>query len=137
MTSKLLFILSLYVAAFPAGAVAEPFENVCLLPGRASFRVYVDSGGIFGVFVHDHVIEATKMEGCASVDLQSPAQSSVNLKFATAELRVLDPKESQEDREKVQKTMETEVLRVREHPVITFQSTGVTVDASDRFRVRG
>jgi polyisoprenoid-binding protein YceI len=136
MTSKLLLILSLYVAALIASALAEP-ENVCLIPGRASFRVYVDSGGIFGVFAHDHVIEAAKVEGCASVDLQNPAQSSVSLKFAAAELRVLDPKESPEDREKVQKTMETEVLRVREYPVITFESTGVTADASDRFRVRG
>jgi polyisoprenoid-binding protein YceI len=52
-------------------------------------------------------------------------------------LRVLDPKESADDRAKVQKTMETEVLRIAEFPQITFESTGVEAAGTDRFQVRG
>lgn len=129
-------ILLLMAAEAPARATAVA-DNVCLMPGRGFFRVYADSGGIFGVFGHDHVIEAGKIEGCATVDLEKALQSSVKLSFVAAELHVLDPKESAEDRAKVQKTMETEVLRVSEYPRITFESTGVTMDKPDRFRVRG
>ena len=38
---------------------------------------------------------------------------------------------------KVQKNMETDVLRVAEYPQITFESTGVEAAGSDRFRVLG
>ena len=112
-------------------------ETACIVPGRGFFRVHTGSGGLFGAFAHDHLIEAGKIEGCAAVDLQNLAQSSVKLSFSAAELRVVDPKESAEDRAKVQKTMETEVLRVPEYPKITFESTGVTTDSGSRYRVSG
>jgi polyisoprenoid-binding protein YceI len=94
--------------------------SVCLIPGRGQFRVYANAGGLFGAFAHDHVIEAQKIEGCADVE-----KNSVKVTFKTAGLKVLDPKEKAEDREKVQKNMETEVLRVSEYPEIVFQSTGM------------
>jgi len=112
-------------------------ENVCVAPGKGFFRVHADAGGLFGAFAHDHLIEAAKIEGCAAVDLQNLPQSSVKLTFAAAELRVIDAKESADDRAKVQKTMETEVLRISEYPTITFESTGVTKDSSERYRVAG
>jgi polyisoprenoid-binding protein YceI len=136
MTSKVLLALSLLLYT-TAPATAAKAENVCSIPGRGFFRVYADAGGLFSVFAHDHVIDAGKIEGCATVDLQNPLTSSVKLTFLTAELHVLDPKENAEDRAKVQKTMETDVLAVAEYPRITFESTGVTVDSADRFRVHG
>jgi polyisoprenoid-binding protein YceI len=112
-------------------------QQVCVVPGRGFFRVYAEAGGLFSVFAHDHLIEAEKIEGCAAVDLQNPAQASVKLSFAAGGLKVRDPKESAEDRAKVQKTMETDVLRVSEFPIITFESTGVAGEPAGKFRVNG
>src|SRR4030095_7186328 len=67
----------------------------------------------------------------------TPAPGSLRLKFTTAALRVMDPKESAEDRAKVQKTMETDVLRISEFPMITFESTGVTRESGVKFQVSG
>ena len=48
------------------------------------------------------------------------------------------PKEKEKDRMEVQKTMETEVLRISEYPHVTFESTGVErAGEVNRFRVRG
>jgi polyisoprenoid-binding protein YceI len=129
---SLVCLIALWV--FPQAVRAE---NVCVVPGKGFFRVHADAGGLFGVFAHDHLIEAAKIEGCAAVDLQSLAQSSVKLTFAAAELHVVDPKEDAADRAKIQKTMETEVLHVAEYPTIKFESTTVMKDASDHYRVSG
>jgi polyisoprenoid-binding protein YceI len=64
-------------------------------------------------------------------------QSSVKLRFSTAAIHVLDPKESADNRAKIQKTMETEVLHVSDFPVISFESTGIAADSAGRFRVTG
>src|SRR5688572_26201803 len=92
-----LFLLA--VLAVPSSGVA--LQNACVIPGKGFFRVYADAGGLFSVFAHDHLIEAQKIEGCAVVDLQNPAQASVKLTFSTADLRVMDPNQSAEDRAKV------------------------------------
>jgi polyisoprenoid-binding protein YceI len=60
------------------------------------------------------------------------------LVFPTASLRVLDPKDSSEDRGNVQKTMETEVLRISEYLQVTFEATAVDrPNAANQLRVRG
>jgi polyisoprenoid-binding protein YceI len=125
------------VAGIVLALLVTAAQNACVTPGRGFFRVYAEAGGLFSVFAHDHLIEAEKIEGCAAVDLQNPAQSSVKLSFAAGGLRVVDPKESAEDRAKVQKTMETDVLRISEFPMITFESTGVTGESAGKFRVNG
>jgi polyisoprenoid-binding protein YceI len=112
-------------------------ETACLVSGRGQFRVHANAGGLLGAFAHDHLIEAQKIEGCATIDPKNLSRSSVKVTFRTADLRVLDPKESADDRAKVQKTMETEVLRIAEYPQIAFESTGVEASGSDRFRVLG
>lgn len=112
-------------------------ENACLVSGRGQFRVHANAGGLFGAFAHDHLIAAQKIEGCATIDPKNLSRSSVKVTFRTADLRVLDPKESADDRAKVQKTMETEVLQIAEYPQITFESTGVEAAGADRFRVLG
>ena len=136
MARKIVFtFLLISLGTVFSGALAA--ETACIVPGRGFFRVHAGAGGLFGAFAHDHLIEAGKIEGCADVDLQNLAQSSVKLSFSAAELRVVDPKESAEDRAKVQKTMEAEVLRVSEYPKITFESTGITTDSGSRYRVSG
>lgn len=110
----------------------------CVVPGRGHFEIHVGTAGVFGAFAHNHVIEAQKIEGCASIDSTDPTRSSIKLSFPTASLKVIDPKESAEDRAKVQKTMETQVLRVLDYPRVTFESTAIErLNSGDQFRVRG
>lgn len=112
-------------------------DNACVIADRGFFRIYVDAGGLFSAFAHDHLIEATRIDGCASVDAQNLAKSSVKLSFPSAAIRVMDPKESADDKAKVQKTMETDVLHVSEFPTISFDSTSVAADTEGRYRVSG
>src|SRR5262249_4941566 len=97
----------------------------------------VGSSGLFSAFGHDHLIEATKIEGCASLDEKDLAHSSIALNFPTADIRVLDPKEAK-DRPEVQKTMETEVLEISRYPQVKCESTGVEGTITwQQLRVRG
>src|SRR5579862_3641870 len=113
-------------------------EQHCVVPGRGHFRIHVGSGGLFGGLGHEHLIEAQKVTGCATIDSNDVAHSSVKLEFSTTDIRVIDTNESQKDRAEVQKTMETQVLRVSEYPRVTFESTGVESDgALNRLRLRG
>ena len=113
-------------------------QRVCAVPGQGYFRIHVGTGGFFGAFAHDHSVEAKKIMGCATIDETDVTRSSIKLEFPSADIRVIDPKESEKDRAEVQRTMETEVLRVSEYPSIIFESTAVerTGDAN-RMRVRG
>jgi polyisoprenoid-binding protein YceI len=113
-------------------------KQTCVIPDRGHFRIHVGTAGLFGAFGHDHLIEAQKIQGCASIDSGNLAQSSVKLTFTTAGLQVLDPKEDAEDRAEIQKTMETEVLAVSEYPQITFESAAIEPAVSpNQFRVHG
>jgi polyisoprenoid-binding protein YceI len=117
---------------------AVAVDGPCVIPGRGHFYIHVGTGGLFGAFAHDHLIEAQRIEGCAVIDSNDLTHSSIKLTFSTAGIRVLDPKESAKDRAKVQTTMETEVLRLSQYPQVTFESTGLDGSGTaDAFRVRG
>jgi polyisoprenoid-binding protein YceI len=131
---RIIFIL-LGLLISTAGFTAD---GPCVVPGRGYFRIHLGTAGIFGAFAHEHFIEAQKVAGCATIDSKDLAHSSIKLNFATAGIRVMDPKESAKDRAEVQKTMEAEVLRISEYPRVTFESTGIERAAgADQFRVRG
>jgi polyisoprenoid-binding protein YceI len=131
---RALFLLSLLLIANTLFAM----EQHCVLPGRGYFRIHVGTAGLLGGLGHEHSIEAQKVMGCAMIDANDVAHSSVKLEFSTADIRVIDPNESNKDRAEVQKTMETQVLRVSEYPRVTFESTGVEQDgALNRLRLRG
>jgi polyisoprenoid-binding protein YceI len=113
-------------------------DQHCVVPGKGFFRIHVGTSGLFGGLGHEHLIEAQKVMGCALIDSNDVAHSSVKLEFPTADIRVIDPREKEKDRTEVQKTMETEVLHVSEYPRVTFESTGVEPDgALNRMRLRG
>lgn len=133
MKHSLLFLLTLLISNTLFAA-----EEHCVVPGRGYFHIHVGSAGLFGSLGHDHSIEAQKVMGCAMIDSNDVAHSSVKLEFSTADIRVIDPNESEKDRAEVQKTMETQVLHVSEYPRVTFESTGVEPDgALNRVRIRG
>jgi polyisoprenoid-binding protein YceI len=112
-------------------------EAPCVVPQQGYFRFHVGTGGVFGAFAHNHLIETLGIAGCATLDAKDLMRSSIKLTFRTADLRVTDPKESEKDRAQVQKTMETEVLRVSEFPQVTFESTSIENTGGNQLRVRG
>src|SRR3954471_11135230 len=106
------------IAALFAGHAVQPQNGPCVIPNRGYFRVHVGTGGLFGAFAHDHLIEAQKVEGCAVLDAKDLTRSSIKLTFAAAGVRVMDPNESEKDRATVQQNMESEVLMVSKFPRI-------------------
>jgi len=129
-------IIILFTIGFRTAATGA--DGPCVVPGRGHFYIHVGAGGLFGGFAHDHLIEAKRIEGCAVMDANDLSQSSIKLTFSTADIRVLDPKESVKDRAKVQTTMETEVLRVSQYREILFESTGVEHSGpAEMVRIRG
>jgi polyisoprenoid-binding protein YceI len=113
-------------------------DQHCVVAGRGHFKIHVGTAGLFGGLGHEHSIEAQKVTGCATIDSNDVARSSVKLEFSTADIRVIDPGESEKDRAEVQKTMETQVLHVTEYPRVTFESTGAEPDGGlNRLRLRG
>jgi polyisoprenoid-binding protein YceI len=125
------------LASMLIGAAAFGADGPCVVPQQGYFRIHVGTGGVFGAFAHNHLIEAQRITGCASVDPKDVTHSSIKLTFTTADLRVLDPKESAKDRAEVQKTMETEVLRISEFPQVVFESTSIENAGGNQLRVRG
>jgi polyisoprenoid-binding protein YceI len=131
---RLLFLIAFIILSNSLFAAEQP----CVVANRGHFRIHVGTSGLFGGLGHEHSIEAQKVTGCAVIDSNDVAHSSVKLEFSTADIRVIDPGESEKDRAEVQKTMETQVLHVSEYPQITFESTGVEPDgALNRLRLRG
>jgi len=125
------------LASMLATATAFGADGTCVVPQRGYFRIHVGTAGVFGAFAHNHLIEAQKISGCASVDPKDVTHSSIKLTFTTAELRVMDPNESEKNRAEVQKTMETEVLRISEFPQVVFESTSIENAGGNQLRVRG
>ena len=113
-------------------------ESPCIIPRRGHFQIHVGTGGLFGAFAHDHLIQSETITGCATLEPKDLTRSSIKVEFPTSAIRVIDPKESAKDRAEVQRTMETEVLRIAQFPTIMFESTMIErADASERFRIRG
>jgi len=125
-------------AVFSFLIAANAFAAPCIVSGRGHFNIRTGTSGLFGAFAHDHLIEAQKIEGCAVIDSADIVHSSIKVTFTSSSLKVVDSKESSDNRAKIQKTMETEVLRVSEYPQVVFESTSIERGTSaDTFNVRG
>ncbi len=130
----LVLALAAVISAGPTFAQTGP----CVVPGRGFFRIHAGTGGLFGAFAHNHIIEAQKIEGCATVDSKDLTHSSIKLIFQSANIRVMDPDVSAKDRAEVQQTMETEVLAVSKFSQIAFQSTAIERGSSaNELKVHG
>ena len=130
--------LALIFFCLSAFAAASPDEGPCVVPGRGHFRIHTDTSGVFGAFGHDHLVEAKTIQGCAVIDRNNFARSSIKLTFPTKDIRVVDPKVDAKERAKVQEAMETEVLHVSRYPQVVFESTSVEGSASaSTLRIHG
>jgi polyisoprenoid-binding protein YceI len=128
----------LLIAALFAGQAVQAQNGPCVIPNRGYFRIHVGTGGLFGAFAHDHLIEAQKVEGCAVLDAKDLTHSSIKLTFPAASVRVMDPNESEKDRATVQQNMENDVLLVSKFPKIVFESTSIEPGpAANQLKVHG
>jgi polyisoprenoid-binding protein YceI len=115
--------LTLLLAPFAVGAQGDAYS---IDSQQSKVEIHVYKEGAFKVFGHDHLISAQQVSGQAQFDPQKIGQSSVRLKIPTKSITVVDPGESEKDRQDVQATMEGErVLDVTKFPEITFTSTNV------------
>jgi polyisoprenoid-binding protein YceI len=98
----------------------------------------VGTGGLFGAFAHDHLIEARKVEGCAVLDANNLMRSSIKITFPASSVRVVDPNESEKDRATVQQNMENDVLMISKYPRVVFESTSIELgSAANQLKVHG
>ncbi len=109
---------------FPWSARAQEKVTYAIDPEKSRIEIHVGKEGFFKAFGHDHLIAAKKFSGQAQFDPQRIEGSSVALEVTARSLTVLDPGESEKDRQEVQKTMlGDKVLHVEKFPEIRFAST--------------
>ena len=92
---------------------------------RSTMEIDVFREGFFKAFGHDHLVAAKEFSGRVLFDANNVESSSATFRVATKSLTVIDPGESEKDRNSVQTTMRgKEVLDVEQFPEVTFSSTG-------------
>jgi len=119
------FILALAGTIFALPLHGQSQAKTLNLDAKESrLLIHVGSGGVFGSFGHPHILEATDVVGQVLFDPDQVERSSMTLKVRADSLTVID-KESQKDKEKIEKDMKEKVLETSSHPEITFKSTQV------------
>jgi len=93
----------------------------------STLEIHVGKDGAFKALGHDHLIAGKEISGEVQFDAQKIEGSTVRLQIATKSLTVVDPGESEKDRQSVQATMMGEkVLDVAKFPEITFTSSEIS-----------
>lgn len=114
--------------------VAHAGPRQAVDPARSHIRIHVFRAGLFSLFAHNHEIEAPIATGW--VDWGTPP--ALELRFATAALRVLDSGVSASTRSEIQHTMlSPAVLDAAHFPEIQFRSAHIEPLAPDRWQVTG
>src|SRR6185503_4209386 len=112
-----------------SAAVAETVEYK-VVESRSTVRVHVGKSGAFSFAGHKHQV-AAPVAGSVHADAANPSASSVDLRFASAGLRVLSEGEPEGDAPKVQEVMQGEkVLDSSRFPEIRFVSNSVQAQGS-------
>jgi len=119
---SLLSVLVLLPApSAPAAHVAYSID-----PQQSKIEIQVAKDGFLKAFGHDHLVSATRYSGEVQFDSEKVEESSVVFTVETASLKVIDPGESEKDRNEVQATMlGKDVLDTAQHPQIKFSSSSV------------
>src|ERR1700687_180171 len=124
---RIVGILLILVLALACDLSAQQKAVYSIAGAKSKMEVHVYKDGFFKAFGHDHLIAAQEMSGQAQFDAQTIENSKVSLKVEAKSLTVIDPGESQKDRQDVQATMLSEkVLDVVQFPEIVFSSAGVS-----------
>jgi polyisoprenoid-binding protein YceI len=99
-------------------------------PAASTVRIHVGTAGVLGFLGHDHEIVAEKPEGIVRWAPTDPGQSSVEIVFDAAALRVVDPGVGEAKRAKIERDMKTKALEVETFPTIRFVSREVNLTPS-------
>jgi polyisoprenoid-binding protein YceI len=91
----------------------------------SKITVHVEKSGLFSAFAHNHVISAPLASGHLDVE-----RRSVQLKFRSQEMKVLDPDVSNSERSEIETAMKSDkVLDPARFPEVSFASTSVDTSA--------
>jgi polyisoprenoid-binding protein YceI len=121
--------LSVVATGAHAGAASHEIDRE-----QSTVTVRVSKAGVFRAFGDDHEVRAPLTSG--SID--DGPQPNVRIVFNAAQLRVVDPGLSPDDRQQVQSRMlGPDVLDVARFPEIRFESTDARRIDSDRLSVNG
>lgn len=118
------------ILVLASGAVANPrpgnFTPYTLDRKQSKLEIRVYREGFLKAFGHDHLISATQLSGQMQLAQPNVAESSVTFVVETPSLVVVDPGETEKDRNEVQATMlGDKVLDAARYPQIQFTSSGV------------
>jgi polyisoprenoid-binding protein YceI len=112
---------------FPVLLESQEKRDYRIDSAASKLEINVYKEGMFKAFGHDHLIAAKDISGEVRFSAQKIDESSVRLTIPTKTITVIDPGESEKDRQDVQATMRGEkVLDVGKYPEITFTSSSLT-----------
>jgi polyisoprenoid-binding protein YceI len=98
---------------------------------QSSFVVQAYASGLLGGFGHNPVIAIPEFSGEARFRADSPEQSSVTVRIATASLTVSEDI-SEKDRREMERIMRNDVLETVRYPEIVFSSYGLQAGRTGR-----
>jgi polyisoprenoid-binding protein YceI len=126
---RLLSLLFVFLSAAWLSAQVRQIDSA-----RSSMTIHVGRAGAFSFAGHEHEITAKNLSGKADVSQSSP---SIEFVVEAGALTVSDPNASDDERAKVQKTMQAEVLEVARFPQIRFQSRTIRSTSQNVWDVAG
>lgn len=108
-------------------------QTVNIDTAASKVTVQVWKSGLFSAFAHNHTIAAPIASG--HVD---PEKRSVELKFNSQAMKVMDPDVKDSERADIERTMKSDaVLGATQFPEIGFVSKTVEMPEANRFLVHG
>ena len=134
-TTAIKLLLVTFVALLGAVRMysAAP-EKRSIDTARSRITVHVYKSGLFSPLAHDHEIEAPIESG----EVNDSGSPSVDLRVEASKLHVVDRDVSENDRAKIQSTMQgPEVLDSARYSEIHFQSTAVEPSGTDHWVAHG
>jgi len=135
MTTKFSLMLSvlLLMIAAPGTSSAETKITHSVDSAKSKIEIQVAKDGFFKAFGHDHLVSTTRFSGSVRLAESKMEESSVTFAAEANSLRVVDPGESEKDRNEVQATMLGEqVLDVARYPQIQFSSSTIKVVSASK-----
>lgn len=127
LSALLVFVVAVAAPTF----AADTRTTYKIDSAKSKVEIHVAKDGFLKAFGHDHLVTATQFSGEVQVNASKIEDSAVTFTADSAALKVVDPGESQKDRDDVQATMlGAQVLDVTHYPKIEFSSTAVKASSS-------
>lgn len=120
------------LAVLTIWAALAQAQTVAIDAQKSKMTVHVYKAGLFSALGHNHEIEAPVETGEINLGVRM-----VQLSVDARKLTVVDPGVDADERAKVQKAMDGEVLESARFPEIHFVSTGVEQGSNGAMNVKG